>query len=366
MVKLNIDFNKITDYVAGYDINDAKKEYNLKKVIKLASNENPYKAPSGLIRFLKKELKNIYLYPDQHYKNLINTIADKVSLFPSQIFVGNGSDEILDLFFKAFIKPGDKVILFNPSFSLYKILCEIYHAGVVLIDLKDFQYNIDSILKKIKRDIKAIILCNPNNPTGTYLNQKDLQKIVAALNPKQFLCIDEAYFDYAAAKDFPDALELFKQIGEKKNLIITRTFSKIYSLAGLRIGYAFTKKEYIKALNKIRIPFNINLLGDRAVQYCLQNDSHFNKCKELNLKNKFFFYSELEKMKLSYIPSEANFILIKIPVPGKELFNKLLRKGIIIRSFDNPELKYYVRITIGTKQELKKLIKEMRCILQLY
>ena len=195
------------------------------------------------------------------------------------------------------------------------------------------------------------------------MNQKSLEKLVDKLNSRQFLCIDEAYFDFAAAKDFPDTLELFKQIGEKKNLIITRTFSKIYSLAGLRIGYAFTKKEYVKALNKIRIPFNINLLGDRAVQYCLQNDFYLNKCKELNFKNKIFFYSELEKLKLSYIPSEANFILIKTPVPGKKLFNKLLQKGIIIRSFENPELEYYVRITIGTRQELKKLIKELQCIL---
>ena len=330
----------------------------------MASNENPHKVPAKLLKFLKKELRNIYLYPDQRYKNLINTIANKIKLPPSEIFAGNGSDEILDLFFKVFIKPGDKVILFNPSFSLYKILVEIYNARPVWINLKDsFQYNIDDILKKMKKDIKVIILCNPNNPTGTYLNQKNFEKLMARLNASQFLCIDEAYYHFSTAKDFPDTLKLFKAIKGKKNLIVTRTFSKIYSLAGLRIGYAFAKKEFIDILNKIRMPFNINLLGERAVQYCLKNDSCLDKFKKLNSENKIFFYSELDKLKLSYIPSEANFILIKTHIPGKSLFNLLLQRGIIIRPFENPELKYYVRITVGARPEIKKLVKELQHIL---
>ncbi len=365
MKKYNIEINKITDYTAGYNINDAKKEFNLKKVIKLASNENPYGVPRELIRFLKKELKNIHLYPDQLYKDLINIIAYKINIPSSNIFAGNGSDEILDLFFKAFINPKDKIILFNPSFSLYKILAEIYGVKPVWIELGNFQYDIDKILPKIKKDVKAIIICNPNNPTGTYLKANSMERLIKKLNSNQFLCIDEAYFDFSTTRDFPDMLEIFKQAGDKKNIIICRTFSKIYSLAGLRIGYAFAKNEIIRFLNKIRIPFNINLLAERAAWYYLKNDIPIDKFKKLNFENKIYFYSELKKLKLLYIPSEANFILVKTHLPGKQVFHLLLQKGIIIRPFENPELKYYIRVTIGKKKEIRKLIKELKQILKI-
>jgi len=315
-----------------------------------------------LYRFLKKELKNSHLYPDQYYKELNRSIAAKLALTPDEVFPGNGSDEILDLFFKAFIQPNDRILIFEPSFSLYKILCEIYRARIIKIKLKNFQYSLGDILKNLKKNIKAVIICNPNNPTGTYINQKDLECLIKKLNTGQFLCIDEAYYQYAMASDFPDSLQLFKNYRKKANLIVTRTFSKIHSLAGLRIGYSFANKEIIKTLNKIRMPFNINLLADRAAQYCLKNDSVIKKFQTQNYKNKKYFYSELENLKLPYIPSEANFILIKTPISGKAVFDNLIRKGIIIRPFESPNLRYYIRVTIGTRTELKKLIKEFKLL----
>ncbi len=363
MTQYKFKTDEVTDYIAGYDLEEAKKKLGIRKIVKLASNENPYKAHPGLIKVLKKNLKNIYLYPDQSYKSVKKAIADKIKLKPSEITVGNGSDEILDLIFKALIRPKDKVLLFNPSFSVYKILSEVYKTKPVWINLKNFQYNIDNILNKLSNNIKLIILCNPNNPTGTYLDKKDMEKLITRLPGRTTLCIDEAYFNYAAALNFPDTLQLFKKYINKKNIIVTRTFSKIYGLAGLRAGYAFSNKKFIKILDKIRIPFNLNLLADKAIVFLLQNDSNLEKFTNLNMENKLFFYSQLKKLNLSYIPTQANFILIKTPIPGKIIFNKLLQKGIIIRPFEDTVLKNYIRITIGTKKEIKLLIKKLKKIL---
>lgn len=363
MTQYKFKTDEVTDYIAGYDLEEAKKKLGLRKIIKLASNENPYKTPPGLIKVLKKNLKNVYLYPDQSYKSVKKAIADKIKLKPSEIITGNGSDEILDLIFKTIIKPKDKVLLFNPSFSVYKILSEVYKTKPIWINLKNFQYNTNNILNKLSNNIKLIILCNPNNPTGTYLDKKNMEKLITRLPRQTTLCIDEAYFNYATALNFPDTVQLFKKFMNKKNIIVTRTFSKIYGLAGLRAGYAFSNKEFIKILDKIRIPFNLNLLADKSIIFSLKDDKNTEKFIKLNMENKNFFYSQLQKLNLSYIPTQANFILIKTPLPGKIIFNKLLQEGIIIRPFENPELKNYIRITIGTKKEIKLLIKKLKKIL---
>lgn len=364
MGKYKIKKENITEYVAGYDINDAKKRYKLRKIIKLASNENPYRVPWGLKQYLKKEIKNIYLYPDKEYKNTRNILAKKISLTSSQIILGNGSDDILELVFKAIIKPKDKILLFTPSFSFYKILAEIYNTKIIWIKLNNFKYNIKNILRKINPSIKLIIICNPNNPTGTYLNQEDMEKIINKCPQKTTLCIDEAYYNYTDADDFPDTVSLFVKYYKKKNIIVTRTFSKIYSMAGLRIGYAFSNSEFISLLDKIRIPFNLNILGEKAVKYVLKKDNLIEKYRQLNIKNRAFLYSQLNRLNLSYISTQTNFILIRIPISGQKIFNKLLKKGIIIRPFTDDNLKNYIRVTIGTYRENKQLIKELKKILK--
>ncbi|MBU1077147.1 MAG: histidinol-phosphate transaminase [Spirochaetes bacterium] len=363
MTKYTINKDDISDYVAGYNDEDAKKNFRLRKVIKLASNENPYKVPVGLKWFLKKKIKNIYRYPDQDYKEIKAVLSKKLKLSTGEIFPGNGSDEILDLIFKALIKPKEKVLLFEPSFSVYTILSDIYKAAPIRINMINFQYNLDTMLKKLSKQIKLVVICNPNNPTGTYLNSTDMERLIIKLPSNTTLCIDEAYYDYADSGDFPDMIKLYKKYGSKKSIIVTRTFSKIYAMAGLRIGYAFSNSEFIGLINAIRIPFNVNMLAEKASIYALQREKITQKSRKRNTENKAFFCSALERLNLSYIPTQGNFILIKIPIPGRIVFQKLLQKGIIIRSFNDPALKYYVRITIGTKNEIKKLIKQLKKIL---
>ncbi len=355
---------QIPEYVAGKNIEDVKQKYKLKKVIKLASNENSYGVPKHIIKTLKKNLKNVFRYPDKEYKELKSKIAEKIGISEENIILGNGSDEIIDLVFKYKIKPSSKVIIFKPSYSMYKIFVKMYSVSPVEIKLENYEYNIDEIIKHLSNDIDLMILCNPNNPTGTYLSHNNLTRIVEVLNKNTLLLIDEAYFNYTTAPDFPNTVKIFKSFENIKNIIVTRTFSKIYSLAGLRISYGFGPKNLISFLNKIRMPFNINFLANVSALASLENDKFIEKCKIKNQQNKIFLYKELEKLNLKFIKSEANFILIELPQKAEIVFEKLLKKGIIVRTFYNDGMENYIRVTIGTKGELKKFLKELKKILK--
>ncbi len=354
---------KIPVYSAGKSIESVQKEYKLKKIIKLASNENPYKIPKKVKKTLKTCIQLIHLYPDSSYYQLRKKIAEKLNILPENIITGNGSDEILDLVFKGFVKPGDKVIIPNPSFALYKILSAIYKTKVLKLNLKNFHYNISSLLSKISPDTKLIILCNPNNPTGTYISSSDMETIIRKLPPKSILVVDEAYYHYVTATDFPDMLSFIKKYKNKK-IIITRTFSKIFGLAGLRIGYGIAQKGIISFLDKIRMPFNVNRLAVYAAIKALECNEFINKCYLLNKKNKEYLYTELEKLGLEYIESQTNFVMIKLPVDGEYVNQKLLQQGIIIRPLSEYRLRNYIRVTIGTRKELKKFLKELKKILK--
>jgi len=360
-----IGLDNIPEYVAGKDIDEVKRKYKLRKVIKLASNENSYGVPGYVIKSLKKNLKNIFRYPDKEYKELKTKIADKIGVSNENIVLGNGTDEIIDLVFKYKINSSSKVMFFKPSFSLYKILVNIYSAKPVEIPLdNNFGYNIEKIIDNLNQDIDLLILCNPNNPTGTYINNNNLIRIIESLNEKTLLLIDEAYCHYATASDFPDTVEIFKKFEHKKNLIITRTFSKIYSLAGLRIGYGIANKELIKILDRIRLPFNINILANIAASVSLQNDKFIDKCRIRNYQNKMFLYEQLEKLNLKYIKSEANFVLIELPQEADNIYQKLLEQGIIVRPITEEGMGNYIRVTIGTRKEIEKFLNALQKILK--
>lgn len=361
-----ISIDDIPEYVAGSNIDEVRKKYKIKKVIKLASNENSYGVPGYVIKSLKKNLKNIFRYPDKEYKELKIGIADKIGVSGENIILGNGTDEIIDLVFKYKINSSSKVLLFKPSFSLYKILVNIYSARPVEIPLgNNFEYNIEEVINNLKKhNIDLLILCNPNNPTGTYINNNNLNRIIESLDEKTLLLIDEAYLHYTTASDFPDAVELFRKFENKKNLIITRTFSKIYSLAGLRIGYGIANKELIEILDRIRLPFNINTLANIAACVSLQNDKFIRICKTRNYQNKIFLYEQLRKMNLKYIKSEANFVLIKLPQKANNIYQRLLEQGIIVRPIIDEGMENYIRVTIGTRKEIKKFLSALQKILK--
>ncbi len=363
-LKKNIKrFKNIPDYIAGLDIEDVKKEYNLKRVIKLASNENPFPPSFFVRRKLKKFFKKVNLYPDMEYKVLRENIADFLNLEKENIIVGNGSDEIFDLIFKAFINKKDKIIYPAPSFAIYEILGSIYDTNNIIVNLdRNFYYPVKKIISLLKHNISLLILCNPNNPTGTYLTKTQIEEIIKSISTNTILAIDEAYFNFSESKDFPDMLSLFKKYKDK-NIIVIRTFSKLYGMAGLRLGYAFSNKDIIKVLNKVRMPFNINLIAEKTALFYLK-DKSVRKRREYLLNVKKYLYRELEKLNIEYIKSETNFVLIKLPVKSSIIFEKLLEKGIIVRAYTSKRLRNFIRVTIGRKKEIKLFLRELKKILQ--
>ncbi|MBN1898478.1 MAG: histidinol-phosphate transaminase [Spirochaetes bacterium] len=354
----------IPEYIAGKDINDIKRLYGHKKVIKLASNENPFGVPSYVKKTIKKNIKNVFRYPDKEYKELRRAIAGKIGLGPENIIPGNGTDEIIDLVYKYRIKPSSRVLLFDPSYSLYRIYNSIYSAETVSVKLDNYQYNVDKILDHLSEDISLVVICNPNNPTGTYLNQADMVKLVENLNKDTMLLMDEAYFHYATASDFPASVQIFKKYRDKKNIFITRTFSKIYALAGLRVGYGLGNKDVIDLLDRMRMPFDVNTMAQAAVLASLKNDRFIDQCKNANQLNREFFYSELDRLDLQYIKSQSNFVLIDLGRKAEEIYEKLLSRGIIVRPFYEKTLDHFIRVTVGKRTELRKLIKELENILR--
>lgn len=358
-------FVKVTDYVAGLNIDTVKKKYGLRRVVKLASNENAFGVPPRIIRTLRKHLKNIHLYPDQHYQELKRAVSRNLGLEPENVLLGNGSDEVFDLVFKVLIRPKDRILTFYPSYSLYRILCEIYQARTVYLRLKDFQYDIRDIIRRLTPGVKMVVLANPNNPTGTYLKHDDMEMLIRKLSRNTFLLVDEAYAHYARTPDFPRMNELMRKYS-KKNIILCRTFSKIYSMAGLRLGAGIGPPDLIRVMNRIRPPFNVNCLAEKAALCYLKDDSFIRDISGRNQFHKDFFYRELDKAGLSYIPSAANFIFIRLPVSGKTVSEELLKRGIIIRRINEKEYDRYIRVTIGKKGEIKKFIRNIREILKKY
>ncbi|MDD5066503.1 MAG: histidinol-phosphate transaminase, partial [bacterium] len=303
---------------------------------------------------------------DNHYTELRNLIGRKYKLSADSVILGNGSDEIFDFIFKVIVKPKDKVLTFYPSYSLYKILMEIFDVTPEYIHLRqNCQYDIKTILPALTTDIKLMIIANPNNPTGTYLKHQDMEKLIQTLPRQTVLIVDEAYYHYTTSRNFPVMLSLQKKYPDK-NIIIIRTFSKIYSMAGLRLGLGLAKPQFIKILNKIRPPFNVNSIAEKAAIYTLQNDTLIRKIRSHNNINKKFFYCELDKISIPYIPSEANFIFMRLPISAKIVFQALLKKGIIIRIFDMPAFSHYIRVTIGTKEEIKQFLQNLKIILKKY
>lgn len=362
---MKIPFAKVTDYVAGLNMDYVKKKYGLRRVIKLASNENAFGVPRRIIGTLKKHLKKIHLYPDQHYEELKRALGRNLGFEPEHILLGNGSDEVFDLIFKVLVKPKDRILTFYPSYSLYRILNEIYRTRPLYLRLNNFQYDIKSILRHMTSGVKMIILANPNNPTGTYMNHQDMELLIRKIPRQTFLLVDEAYAHYALARDFPRMTELMRKHPEK-NIIISRTFSKIYSMAGLRLGAAAGPPDLIRIMDKIRPPFNINCLAEQAA-LCYLKDDHF--IRGISFRNqslKSFFYRELDKTGLAFTQSEANFIFIRLPVSARIVCEELLKKGIIVRRINEREYDHYIRVSIGKKGEINQFIRNIREILRKY
>ena len=328
--------------------------------VKLSANESALgPSPKAVKEYLRLS-KNFKRYPDSEGVDLRKTIAKKFKLDLNRIILGSGSDQILELICKAFLRKGDEVIVPKYSFLIYRLYSQMNGAKILYSKENNFTISVDDILKKVTKKTKIVFLANPNNPTSTYIDKKKLLFLRKKLRSNILLVVDDAYFEYVKQKDYSSGLQLFSSF---KNVIVTRTFSKIYGLAGLRVGWGYGSKEIINSLNQYKPPFNINSPALSAAEAAIKDNAWLKK--EIEHVNKWNdkFYKEFKKLNITTNKSFTNFLLInfnKIKKNSSIIFKHLASAGILVRKMDNYGIKNSLRVTIGKNDENKKLILKLR------
>jgi len=344
-------------YIPGKPIEEVKRELGLKEVVKLASNETSV-GPSPLaLEAIKKEIKNINLYPEGSSSLLREKLAHRLNIDKEMIIVGNGADNVIDLIGMAFINDGDGVITGEITFPAYETITKIMGGKLILIKLKDFRFDLEKMAQRINEKTKIIFICNPNNPTGTIVDQKAVDRFTKQVPEDVVVVFDEAYYDYVEDEDYPNSLSY---VLAGKNVIVLRTFSKIAGIAGVRVGYGIAKPELIGYLNRVVNPFTTNRLAQVAALASLDDEEHRKKVLRSNQEGKKYLYRELKKIDLFYLPTEANFIFIDLKGDSEVIFEKLLKKGIIIRPGKTWGCPNFIRVTIGTPYENEKFIQALK------
>lgn len=349
----------LAPYQPGKSIDEVKREYGLTRIVKLASNENPFGCSNKALEAIKSYDQSLALYPDGYAANIRFALAEKLGVKPGQLILGNGSDENIQIISRALLRPGYNTVMSENTFSQYKHNAIIEGAEVREIPSVNGEHDLECMLKAIDDRTNVVWVCNPNNPTGAYIGEKDLLSFLERVPKETLVVLDEAYFEYVTAEDYIDTVNLIDRF---ENIIILRTFSKIYGLASLRIGYGISNENVIRALEPVREPFNTNTIAQVAAVAALEDQAYVEECRRKNREGLEQYYQFCRENGLSYMPSQANFILIDFKMDAQEVFQYLLERGYIVRSAKGLGFPTSVRITVGSKEEnegLMEAIKQM-------
>lgn len=341
----------IKPYIPGKPAEEIERELGIKGSIKLASNENPF-GPSPLaIRSVKEAFKTLNRYPDGGGYYLRDALSCKLSVSKDNILLGNGSNELIDIAVRTFMKSGDEAVIAHPSFSVYASAVQAVDATPVQVPLKTYKHDLLAMLKAVTDKTRILFIANPNNPTGTINRNDEFDFFMNNLPEGILIVVDEAYYEYVSDPEYADSIKWFR---EGKDILILRTFSKIYGLAGLRIGYGLAKEALITEMNRIRPPFNTNKIAQVAALNALKDDDHVRRSRQINEEGKQYLYKELTRTGQGYIPTEANFIYMPVK-DSLTLYEKLLRMGVIVRPVGTDSL----RVTIGLPEENNRFIEAL-------
>jgi histidinol-phosphate aminotransferase len=355
---LNPALEHLPVYQPGRPVEEVARELGLplRRVIKLASNENPL-GPSPLaLAALKKALRGLNQYPDGNAFYFKRKLAAKLGLAPDNLVLGNGSNDIIEFLGHALLGPGDEMVVSQYCFAIYPIVARLLGARVITVPAKNHGHDLPAMLRAVTVNTKLIFVANPNNPTGTLAPAADVRRLAAQVPDNVVLAMDEAYVEFL---DDPVDLLPLVRAGRKPNLILLRTFSKIYGLAGLRLGYGIGHPDFIAALEKIRQPFNVNSLAQIAALAALDDARHVQQTRKNNSHGRKFLEGAFARMGLQFIPSSANFILVKVG-SGREVFEQLQRRGVITRPMDGYQLPEWIRVSIGAPAENRRCIAALR------
>jgi histidinol-phosphate aminotransferase len=334
----------VPEYIPGRTIDEIKEKYNLKKVYKLASNESLFGPDYGVLKEIRKNLRNIKYYPDGSCIEIRKKISEKFSIDINSVIIGNGTDQIIEMICDSFIGEGDNIVISDPTFLIYEKSTLKCNGIVVKVRLKKLSQDVEELVKSINDKTKILFITNPHNPTGSKLGFSEFDYIMENVNQDVLVVMDEAYRDYMAEEDKIDTVSY---VSRHNNLIILRTFSKIYGLAGLRIGYGISDNKVISALNKVRLPFNVSSIAQKAAVKAMENESYVNKIRGRVEEEKNRYYKILNENGIGFARSYANFILIKTGRDSDIIVERLLREGFIVRPGRNLGIPGYIRVTMG-------------------
>ncbi|RAU95580.1 histidinol-phosphate transaminase [Paenibacillus sp. YN15] len=335
-------------YQPGKPIEEVKRELGLTEVTKLASNENPFGSSTAVKDALIREMEHMSLYPDGGAVDLTEAVAAFWGVGTDQIIFGAGSDEVILMIARAYLVPGDETVMSTHTFGQYKHNAEIENAVIYEVPLKNYTYDLEGMLAKVTPKTKLIWICNPNNPTGTMVTHRELKAFLEAVPATALVVLDEAYAEYVTSPDYHDGLKLLE---EHPNVVLLRTFSKIYGLASMRIGYGIGHPDVIRTINLVREPFNTTRFAQVAAQAALADQAFVKECKERNSAGLEYLTGEFARLGLTWLPAYGNFIMVELNRPAGQIFEALLKQGYIIRGGHKLDFPTMIRVTVGSREQ---------------
>ena len=363
---VNRGIDDLSPYEPGKPIEDLERELGIENAIKLASNENPMGPSPKILDSIEAVLKETHRYPDGNATRLKSTIARKFNVEDNQVTIGNGSNDIIEFVARIFLSPNghngqnDSAIYSEHAFAVYPLVVKAVGAKGIEVPAKNFSHDLDLMLASIEESTKLIFIANPNNPTGSFIEYDQLIEFLEKVPEHIIVLLDQAYFDYSSfeTKDID-----FDVLNRFPNLIMSRSFSKAYGLAGFRVGFCVSSKEIADYLNRVRQPFNANSLALFAAEKALEDQDFIDKCLQLNLEQKELLFKELESLGFDCLPSRGNFISFDCKQDSREAFNKLLKEGVIVRSLAVYKMPNYLRVSVGLPEENLSFLEKIKSTL---
>jgi histidinol-phosphate aminotransferase len=350
----------LVPYSPGKPIEEVEREYGIANSVKLASNENPLGPSPKALEAIRARLNELHLYPDGDCFYLKNGLAEKLGVEADEIIFGNGSNEIIELAARTFLGVGDEAVMARQAFIVYKLIVQAVGGVAKEVPLRNFTHDLEAIGNAISDKTRMVFLANPNNPTGTIYRKAEWERLLAKLPDEALVIADEAYFEYVDDPDYPNSLR-YRDCG--KTILTLRTFSKLYGLAGLRIGYGIGPRDIVALMQRVRQPFNVNAAAQWGARAALDDHEHVGRSLALNRQGLDFLYAQFDELGLPYVRSQANFILVRVG-NGNELFQRLLAEGVIVRPVAAYEFPEYVRVTVGTMDENHRFIEALGRVLK--
>ncbi len=347
-------------YQGGKPVEELERELGISDVIKLASNENPLGLSTKAREAVDRVLKDGARYPDGNGYYLKNALARHLDVDVNQLTLGNGSNDVLELLARAFLGQQHNAVVAEHAFVVYQLVITAQNARAVIVPARQWGHDLESMANAVDNQTRLLFIANPNNPTGTWVPLSSVEALLKSVPPHVLVVLDEAYYEYVDEAGYGSALEF---IGQYPNLVVTRTFSKAYGLAALRVGYAVSHPDVADILNRLRQPFNVNGLALAAAQAVLADDEYLQKSIEMNRQGYRQLITGFEKLGLDYIPSAGNFVAVQVPGDATELYRSLLQQGIIVRPIALYGMPNHLRVSIGLPEENERFLNTLSQLL---